>query len=76
MGLEPADRDKVIRIAKHYGLFPIKIKGTMQVNICKTMDAKKYSRITWDEFYQILEEKELAVYKDASSCFLKIMKAR
>lgn len=76
MGLEPADRDKVIRIAKHYGLFPIKIKGTMQVNICKTMDAKKYSRITWDEFYLILEEKELAVYKDASSCFLKIMKAK
>ena len=76
MSLEPVDRDKVIRIAKHYGLFPIRIKGTEQINICKTMDESKYSRITWDDFYNSLEMKDLQVYKDSSSCFLKIMRKK
>lgn len=54
--------------------FQFKIKGTSQVNICKTMNESKYQRITWDAFFTILEEKNLQVYKDSSSCFLKIMK--
>ena len=74
MGLEPVAKEKVLLIAKHYGLFPIQIKGTAQVNICKTMNESKYQRITWDAFFTILEEKNLQVYKVSSSCFLKIMK--
>lgn len=76
MSLEPASREKVLIIAKHFGLFPIQIKGTDQVNICKTMNESKYQRITWDDFFNKLDQKQLEVYKDSSSCFLKIMKKR
>lgn len=75
MGLEPASIDLVKKISKHYGLVPIRIRGTSQVNICKHMNPKKYDVITWDEFEQTLAEKKLEVYKDSSSSFLKIMRA-
>lgn len=76
MGLEPISNERVQAIAKHYGLFPIQIKGTTQVNICKTMNEVKYQRIAWGVFFNTLEEKGLQVYKDSSSCFLKIMRKK
>ena len=40
------------------------------------MNEVKYQRIAWDVFFNTLEEKGLQVYKDSSSCFLKIMRKR
>ena len=76
MSMEPIDRKKVMAIVKHFGLVPIKIKGTTQVNICKTMNESKYQLISWDEFFETLDKKGLQVYKDSSSAFLKIMKKK
>lgn len=76
MSLEPVSENKVLIIAKHFGLFPIRIKGTSQVNICKTLNDKKYDVISWEEFFTALDLKKLQVYKDSSSCFLKIMKRK
>lgn len=76
MSLEPASMDKVRKIAKHFGLVPIRIKGTTAVNICKNFNEKKYDLISWDDFEQTLDAKGLQVYVEASSAFLKIMKKR
>lgn len=61
--------EKTKIIAKHFGLNPIRIKGTNQINICKTMDEKKYEIISWEEFGEVLDSRELSVYKDSGSCF-------
>ena len=76
MSLEPIPMDKVKKIAKHYGLSPIKIKGTTQVNIAKNTNSAKYDLISWEEFEQILNEKNLVVCKAYNSCFLKLMKKK
>lgn len=68
--------DKVRKIAKHFGLVPIRIKGTTAVNICKNFNEKKYDLISWDDFEQTLDAKGLQVYVEASGAFLKIMKKR
>jgi len=74
--MEPIDINLTIRIAKHFGLCPIRIRGTSQVNIAKATNPVKYENISWEEFAEVLEEKGLSVYKDSSSCFLKIMKKK
>lgn len=76
MSLEPCPMEKVRKIAKHFGLVPIRIRGTSSVNICKNFNEKKYDMITWDDFKQTLESKGLQVYVESSSAFLKIMKKR
>ena len=76
MSLEPISMDKVKKVAKHFGLCPIRIKGTSAVNICKNFNEKKYDMITWDDFEQTLDSKGLQVYMEPSSAFLKIMKKR
>ena len=76
MTMQPIDMEKTIKIAKRYGLHPIKIKGTMQINIAKKTDVDKYEIISWDEFERILNEKNLYVAKAYESCFLKIMKKK
>ena len=76
MTMEPIDMDKTKAIAKHYGLKPIRIKGTSQIQIAKNMNEKKYEVISWEEFERILNEKNLVVCKAAESCFLKLMKKK
>ena len=49
---------------------------TTAVNICKNLNEKKYTMITWDDFEQTLDAKGLQVYIEPSSAFLKIMKKR
>lgn len=68
--------EKVKKIAKHYGLVPIRIKGTTAINICKNFNEKKFDLITWDDFEKTLDSKGLQVYVEPSSAFLKIMKKR
>ena len=74
MSMEPISSEKLRKVAKHFGLKPIRIKGTSGIQICKTMNHDKYEVITWDEFDRILEEKGLQVYVEPSGAFLKIMK--
>ena len=75
MSMEEIPMPKVKFIAKKFGLTPIKIKGTSQVNIAKYTDSAKYELISWEEFEAILEQKGLSVYKARESCFLKLMKS-
>lgn len=74
MSLEPITIEKTKVIAKNFGLTPVRIRGTTQVQICKTMNPDKYQIISWDEFQLALEEKDLCVGKDRCSNFLKIIK--
>ncbi len=74
--MEPIDMEKTKTIAKHYGLTPIRIKGTSQIQIAKNSNSSKYEIISWDEFEKILNEKNLVVCKAAESCFLKLMKKK
>lgn len=76
MSLEPVSMDKLKKIAKHFGVKPIKIKGTSGIQICKNFNESRYELITWDEFEKILNAKGLQVYVEPSSAFLKIMKKR
>ena len=76
MSMEPISMDKTKRIAEHYGLKPIKIKGTTQIQIAKNVNNTKYEVISWDEFEKKLDEKNLVVCKAYDSCFLKIMKKK
>ena len=76
MSLEPVSMEKLKKIAKHFGVIPIRIKGTSGIQICKKFNENKYELITWDEFEKILNEKGLQVYVEPSSAFLKIMKKR
>ncbi len=76
MSMEPISIEKTKMIAKHYGLTPIQIKGTSQVQIAKKIDDKKYTVISWEEFEKKLNEKNLVVCKAYDSCFLKIMKKK
>ena len=74
--MEPIDMDKTKAIAKRFGLTPIKIKGTSQIQIAKNTNKSKYEIITWEEFERILDEKNLVVCKAYDSCFLKMMKKK
>ncbi len=76
MSMEPISMQKTISIAKHYGLTPIRIKGTSQIQIAKNTNESKYEIISWEEFERILNEKNLVVCKAAESCFLKLMKKK
>ena len=76
MSMEPIDMDKTKAIAKRFGLTPIRIKGTSQIQIAKNANVSKYEIITWEEFEKILNEKNLAVCKAYDSCFLKMMKKK
>lgn len=76
MSLEPVSMDKLRITAEHYGLKPIKIKGTSGIQLCKKFNDNKYVLITWDEFEKALEQKNLQVYMEPSSSFLKIMKKK
>ena len=74
MSLEPISIEKTKIIAKNFGLVPIKIRGTDQVQICKKMNPEKYQIISWDEFQTTLQNKNLCVGKDRNSNFIKIIK--
>lgn len=74
--MEPISIAEAQKIAKDYGLLPIKIKGTTQVQICKEFNPDKYEVIEWTEFETILDEKKLCVGKAFNSDFLKIMKKK
>ncbi|MBR4685966.1 MAG: hypothetical protein IKP04_05495 [Candidatus Methanomethylophilaceae archaeon] len=76
MTLEPCSNEKVRKVAKHYGLVPIRIKGTTGIQICKNFNEKKYELISWEDFERTLDEKGLQVYIDSGNPFLKIMKKR
>ena len=76
MSMEPISMEKTKAIAKHYGLTPIRIRGTSQVQIAKNTNEKKYELISWEEFERSLNEKNLVVCKAYDSCFLKIMKKK
>jgi sugar phosphate isomerase/epimerase len=66
--------EEVKKIAKNYGLKPIRVKGTEIVNIRKN-PSDKIEEISWEEFDKALKKRGLAVYKATESDFLKIMKA-
>lgn len=76
MTMEPIDMAKTKAIAKRFGLTPIKIKGTTQIQIAKNTNESKYEIITWEEFERILDEKNLIVCKAYESCFLEMMKKK
>ena len=76
MTMQPIDMDKTKAIAKRFGLRPIKIAGTTQIQIAKNSNTSKYVDITWEEFETILNEKNLMVCKAYDSCFLKLMKKK
>jgi len=73
MSMEKMSKEDTIKIAERYGLRPCKVKGFEVVNIRKHPTEKQYD-ITWDEFFEALERKGLAVYKASNSDFIKIMK--
>lgn len=76
MSMEPISIEKTKSIAKHYGLMPIRIKGTSQIQIAKNKNEQKYEIISWEEFEKVLNEKNLVVCKAYDSCFLKLMKKK
>lgn len=61
------------KIAKQYGLYASRVKGTDVVNIRKNPN-DKYEDISWVEFEDALKKRGLAVYKAEESDFFKIMK--
>lgn len=74
MSMEPISIDEAQKIAKEYGLLPIRIKGTTQVQICKEFNPEKYEIVEWDEFEVILNDKNLCVGKAFNSDFLKSLR--
>lgn len=76
MTMQPIDMEKTRSIAKRYGLRPIRIAGTSQIQIAKNSNPNKYEDITWEEFERVLNEKGLMVCKAYDSCFLKLMKKK
>ena len=64
---------KAKKVAEEYDLHPAKVKGSDVVNIRKKSN-ENLEDIDWDEFKEILDRKNLAVYKAEESDFLKIMK--
>ena len=73
MTMDRIPLEEVKRIARQYGLKPVKVKGTEVVNIRKH-PSDKLAEISWEEFGELLKTKGLAVYKATESDFLKIMK--
>ena len=57
--------------AEQYGLRPVKIRGSDVVQLAKKKQ-EKFIDITWDEFFNILKRKRLAVYI-SSGGYMKIM---
>ncbi len=59
--MEKLTRERVIEFAEKYSLKPIVIKGSDVVQLAKK-ESDRYQPISWDEFFDILEKKNLAVY--------------
>ncbi len=64
-------RDEVIENAKKYRLRPVKIKGRDVIQLSKNR-GERFVDITWEEFFETLEKKHLAVYISKSG-YMKIM---
>jgi hypothetical protein len=71
--MDKINLEDVKKIAKQYGLKPVRVKDTETVNIRKH-PSDKLVEISWEEFDKVLKKKGLAVYKATESDFLKIMK--
>ncbi len=69
--MEKLSEEKVREIAERYSLRPVKIRGSEVVQLAKK-ESKRYEKITWDEFFNILKKKRLAVYSSKGG-YVKIM---
>ena len=64
-------KEETIINAKKYELVPARIHGKEVVQLIKKSD-KKFEEISWDEFFEILAKKRLAVYISKNG-YVKIM---
>ncbi len=64
-------KDETITYARKYGLVPAKIRGKDVVQLIKKED-KKFEKISWDEFFEILAKKRLSAYISKNG-YMKIM---
>ena len=67
------NRRQVEELSKRKGLVPSKVIGSEQVQLSKGSN-KHLATITWDEFFEILEKRNLAVYSLGG--WMKIMQKR
>ncbi len=57
--------------AKKYGLKPVRVRGGDVVQLAKAMN-NRFDEISWNEFFEILKKKRLAVYISKGG-YMKIM---
>ena len=57
--------------AERYGLMPVKIRDSDVVQLSKKADGK-FEPIQWQEFFELLKKKRLAVYISKTG-YMKIM---
>lgn len=57
--------------AERYGLRPVKIRDSEVVQLSKKAEGK-FELITWQEFFELLKKKRLAVYISKTG-YMKIM---
>ena len=69
--LRQIDFETARTIAAQKGLSPSKVKGTETLRFSKT-PSEKLQVITWEEFQQTAESRELAVYE--SGGWMKLMR--
>ncbi len=71
MAMRRLTPEEAREVAREHGLIPARVRGTRVVQLVKRM-SDKFEPISWEEFFAILEEKELAVYVSKSG-YVKIM---
>ncbi|NPA75302.1 MAG: hypothetical protein GXO25_04385 [Euryarchaeota archaeon] len=63
--------DEVRANAEKYGLRPVRVKARDVVQLSKN-PGEKFVEISWEEFFEVLEKKHLAVYISRGG-YMKIM---
>ena len=69
--MEKVSEERVKELANKYSLRPVRIKGSDVVQLAKK-NSERYEDITWEEFFEVLKTKRLAVYSSKSG-YMKIM---
>ena len=72
-GMKRISREDLETLQRKYHFKFCRIVGTDVVNICKSMK-DTMEEISFNEFWRILNDKNLAVFKSDRSDYLRIMK--
>ncbi len=69
--MQRLSREETIKNAEKYGLKPVRVKERDVIQLAKKR-SEKFEEISWEEFFEILERKRLAVYISKGG-YMKIM---